>query len=236
VNTYCKDCIFDQEDGCALDKIELYEKHDIEINTDFDSPILYNFICPFHRDITWLSDKNPELSAVQLENRIVKENGFPYSFFMYAHDSIDVESVVDEILSVRHKPKYLSIAFAIGQADQVLILRLADKISKHKIKYRFSINTEKEFDHFYESYLIFRLNNKQPFVAICFNNFTISNKEFTTEISEKIQRELLSFPYANTENKELIIFPNSILEEYIAIEGSLFIDRILETQCQTYVF
>jgi len=238
MKTECSTCIFEtsEGDGCAINRIEYYQEQDITIKRDKQgSAILKDFLCPFHRAMKWFESKDElfHYTAKELEKYILEENGFPYSYFVYDNGKVDIESALDEVLNLDHKPKYIHICFRHDHKDQDLLIRLSQKIEPHKIRYRLNINLNKFLDHLYESFLVFRLNNRQPFVAISFDNVPI-RKEITTEISEKIHYQLLSFPYAHTENNEFMLFHKTILEEYINIEGSKFIDRIIETQCMTY--
>lgn len=219
MNTSCENCVFLQNYNCSLNKLDLYAEKQIEIEFPGNgAPILKDFVCPFKRTRT------------QIENHLIKENGFPYSHFIYENGRVNILKAVEEILKLDHQPKYLQINLKYMNEDHD-ILHGSNKLLKDSgIKYKLNINMDKQLDHFYESFLSFRLNCNTPFISISFDNAKLK-PSLTTNLSEKIQRELYSFPFATTKNNEFVIFPRGIIEEYLSIEGSKFIDKIFETQC-----
>lgn len=244
MNTECFDCIFlESEENenitsfCKLNKLKLYHKKGIKIIKDNKngSPILEKFSCAFKRTKNWINKNNLQIlkDNKKIEDLILKENGFPFSCFIFENENLNIENSVDQLLNLDHKPKYIHITFRHMHQDEHLLLKLSEKIEKHKIKYKLVINLDKELDHFYESTIAFLLNVKTPFIAFYNSDYNL-RPNFTTELSEKIQKELLSFPYANTENKEFILFPISIIKEYIQETGEHFLDRIFDTQCLNY--
>lgn len=236
MDTECTKCIFYEQNTnelCMLDKIELYRKNDIHI-ANHQKTTIKNFSCLFERDSKWLS-KNKNIIGRPLdkiEDIIIYENGFPYSCLIYVNE-IDVERAIDVLLSLKHIPSYIHIAFPYGFNNDDLFLSLHTKLDSitPKIRYKVCINVDKDLDHFYETFLGFLLKVQTPFISIYNENCDL-NVNFTAEISEKIHKELLSFPYASTKNNEFMLFHRSIIEEYLNIVGEKFLEKILESQCQ----
>ena len=248
MKTNCKDCQFlIAHNGldtsppefrvvydCELGKLRQYKQHNVKITTDDNRNVIMDIICSFKRPHSWVRPPG-KVGVDGIEQLIIEENGFPYSCFIYENDTIDIEKAVDQILTLNHLPKYLYIVFKYMHQDVQLMQRIIAKIEPYKIKYKLSINMDQDTDNFYSSILAFFLNLQSPFVAIFTNNYDIP-PNITTELSYKIQKELLSFPYANTPNNEFMIFPTSILLEYKEIDGANFIENIIKTQCQNYKF
>lgn len=241
MDTICNNCGFfesklDQKivDCCVLNKLSFYKEHNINIEVAKNIVKIPKFCCSFKRDINWINKSKhafkADMDLKQIEEDIIKENGFPYSVFIYEGTGIDISYAVSEILKLDHKPTYLHITFTYNHQDDELLSNLSLALEHNKIKYKLVINLDQQLDDFYDSYLAFRLNVQTPFVAVYSRNYKL-NPKWTTEISQQIQKELLSFPYACTENNEFLLFPTSILEEYISIDGPKFIEKILETQC-----
>lgn len=216
---------------CKLDKIELYQEKNIKISRDNNGfPVIHNTVCPFKRDKKW---PYSHLTREDIEDQIINENGFPFSCFIYENENIDINLAVNELINLSYVPQYIHITFKYMHQDNDLLVELNDKLSQHKIKHKLVINLDEHLDHFYESFLTFMLNVTTPFIAIYFKHVKLDSN-FPKEIAEKIQKELLSFPYANTFSNEFILFPTSIVTEYLQETGPLFIEKILETQCQNY--
>ena len=258
MNTECSDCLFyemkqvseyynDPSLGhglincCGLEKDKLYKEKGVSVykNPSENKMILYKFICPFHRTKGW-SKENENLAGKtydEVEEYIVEENGFPYSCFIYENGEIDLELAVDQVLRLDHPPQYLHVTFKYMHQDDALMHRIVNKIEaiKPAIKYKLAINLDEELDHIYESTLTFLLNVKTTFIALFQNNYDLP-ADITTELSRKIQKDLLSFPYANTPNNEFLFLPTTIIQEYKAIEGQYFLEKIMETQCLNYKF
>ena len=243
MKTKCYDCIFleyAREDNmasfCRLNKLKLYHNKGVKIVKDKNGfPVLEKTVCSFKRTKDWpqKNDMSIFYDNKKVEDFIIKENGFPFACFLFESENLNIEEAVNQLLKLDHKPRYIHITFRYMHQDQDLLLKLSQKIEQYGIKYKLVINLEKDLDHFYESVLAFLLNVKTPFVAFYNSNCSL-RPSFTTELSEKIQRELLSFPYANTENKEFILMPITIIKEYIQETGQHFLDRIFDTQCLNY--
>ena len=240
-DTRCNECTFYSESPydfipiCELNKYELYKQKGVKMEEHtLCGRVLKDFTCPFNRGSSW--QQSDEYDSI--EDQIITENGFPYSVFIY-EDDIDIEQAVAEILALDHAPQYLHITFRYMHQDQPLLERLIEMIESHKdtIKYKLNIGMDEPTDNFYSAYLAFRLEVKTPFIAIYFDNWPL-NANLTTETMYKVQRDLVSFPFMSTPYKEFMLFPTSILEEYISFEGPRFINKILETYplCQDYLF
>lgn len=238
MNTSCNSCIFLTNNNCNLGKLKEYEDHGLELIQHNGFPMIKNIKCPFKRDASWKKNNYDNVhnkSKDEIEDFLIKENGFPFSAFIYEQNDINIELAVDDLLSLHHPPKYVYITFKYMHQDESLLTRLSQKLEEKNIKYKLVINLDEELDNFYDSFLAFRLNIKTPFVSIHFGNAIIP-RSITTKLSYEIQKNLLSFPYADTENKQFVFFPRLILEEYIIEEGPLFIERIFQTQCRNYQF
>ena len=103
MNTKCVDCIFFAEEiGCTLDKYHLYESNNIEIIQTKVGPVLQQFICPFKRTSSWLKDRDVDYGTI--EDQLIRENGFPFSCFIYEDDELNVLEAVQELMKLEHTP------------------------------------------------------------------------------------------------------------------------------------
>ena len=244
MNTECKDCILlESLDSveinkfchvCTIDKIPSYEQRGIVVSEDREGfPVLENFLCPFKRTNRWW-EENLTQNIDDIEQYILEENGFPYSVFIYEQKEIDMRGCVQDILKFDILPKYVHITFKYMNQDDELLRELSSLLEGAGIKYKLVINLDEDLDDFYESFLAFRLNLTTPFIGVIYNRTSLKDGTLQ-QTSTKIQKDLLSFPYANTADNSFLLFPVSIIEEYLAEDGHRFIDRIMETQCQNYL-
>lgn len=182
--TFCKDCAFEEDLDCKLNKLELLEANGATLLEESGHTLINGRLCNFKRDIDWL-DKYKLDYLDQLD----KEVCIKYSVFINSYNVSTLSQIIDYCLAQTIVPSNYFIVYNNDNFSRQIttiqqILNMTNK--KWALK---TPTKEVEYEYEFINEFVFNSPINNPF-ALYLRDSHIPSKDLIYKINYTLNKEL----------------------------------------------